>query len=119
MSYQGDDWSTHLGTIGFAHAAPVRKSTELSPFKIDIGRQVRNASSGRFNGAGKKLPIPEYARQFADKRQKIIILAQTNLAKAQDKQKDYYERKRSNVTFKAVDMVMLDARHLKLRHHKI
>ena len=41
------------------------------------------------------------------------------MAKAQEKQKDYYDRKRSNVTFKTGDMVMLNARHLKLRLYNL
>ncbi|TDH73438.1 uncharacterized protein CCR75_008513 [Bremia lactucae] len=57
-------------------------------------------------------PVAEFAKNFADKRQ-IIKTAQANLARAQEKQKDYYDRKRSNVTFKAGDMVMLDAKNLK------
>ena len=35
---------------------------------------------------------------------------------AQKKQKEYYDRKLSSVTFNAGDMVMLDSRHLNLRH---
>lgn len=119
VSYHGDDWSTHLATIEFTHATLVSKSTQLSPFEFDTERQVSNAISGGFSGARKKLSIVDYARQFEDKRQKIIKLAQTNLAKAQETQKDYNDRKCSNVTFKAGDMIMIDAGHLKLRHHNM
>ena len=119
VSYHGDDWATHLGTIEFAHATLVSKSTQLSPFEIDTGRQVSNAIAGSFSVTGKQLPVAEYAKKFADRRQKIIKLAQTNLAKAQEKQKNYYDKKRSNVTFTTGDMVMLDAKHLKLRHHNM
>ena len=46
VSYHGDDWVTHIGTIIFAHATLVSKSTHFSPFEIDTGRQVSNAISG-------------------------------------------------------------------------
>ena len=35
--YYGDDWVKHRGTIKFAHATLVSKSTQLSPFEIDTG----------------------------------------------------------------------------------
>ena len=35
---------------------------------------------------------------------------------AQMKQKEYYDRNRSNVTFKARDKVIIDTKNLNLRH---
>lgn len=72
-----------------------------------------------FSGAGKKLSIAEYARQLSDKRQKLIQLAQTNFAMAQENQKNYHDRKRNNMIYKAGYRVMLDARHLDPRNHKM
>ena len=110
------DWSDHLGTIEFAHATLVSKSIQLSPFEIDTGRKGNNAITGESSSAAMKIGLTEYAKKFADRRQKIIEFARTNLENAQKKQKEYYDRKRSSVTFKAEGMVMLDARHLNLRH---
>lgn len=62
VSYHGDDCSTHLGTIEFAQATPVSKSTQLSPVEIDTGRQVCNTISGGFSGTGKMLPVAGYKK---------------------------------------------------------
>ena len=75
--------------------------------------------SGSFSVTGRQLPVAEYVRNFADRRQKIIQLTQTNLGKANEKQKDCYNRKRRNVTCKTGDIVMLDAKQHKLRHHNM
>ena len=82
VSYHGDDWSDHLGTIKFAHARLVSKSTQLSPYKIDTGRQVSDAFVRYLKGGRKQIFVAEYARNFADKRQKIIDLARTCLVNA-------------------------------------
>lgn len=95
VSYQDDDGSTQFGTIEFAYATLVSKSAELSPLEIVTARQVSNTISGRFSGAGKKHPVAEYARYFADKGKKIIKLVQINLAKDQ-------ENKRNTTTRRAV-----------------
>uniref|UniRef100_A0AAV1UHC2 Chromo domain-containing protein n=1 Tax=Peronospora matthiolae TaxID=2874970 RepID=A0AAV1UHC2_9STRA len=116
VSYHGSDWSEHLGTIEFAHATLVSTSTQLSPFEIDTGRKCNNAITGDSSDNVTKIGISEYAKKFADRRQKIIEFARKNLESAQKKQKEHYDRKRSSVTFNAGDMVMLDARHLNLRH---
>ena len=63
-----------------------------------------------------KIGTSEYAKKFAYRRQKIIDYARKNLENAQKKQKEYYDRNRSSVTFNAGDMVMLDPRHLNQRH---
>ena len=116
VSYHGSDWSEHLSTIEFPHATLVSKSTQLSPFEIDTGRKCNNAITGDSSDNVTKIGISEYAKKFAYRRQKIIEFARKNLENAQKKQKEYYDRKLSSVTFNAGDMVMLDSRHLNLRH---
>uniref|UniRef100_A0AAV1VI69 Uncharacterized protein n=1 Tax=Peronospora matthiolae TaxID=2874970 RepID=A0AAV1VI69_9STRA len=108
------------------------KSTQLSPFEIDTGRKCNNAITGDSRDNVTKNYTSEYAKKFADRRQKIIEFARKSLEYAQEKQKECYDRKRSSVTFiaedkvlldsghlfmfNAGDMVMLDSRHLNLRH---
>ncbi|KAF0702118.1 Aste57867_7825 [Aphanomyces stellatus] len=43
-------------------------------------------------------------------------MAHDNLKKAQQRQKDYYDKRRSNVTFKQGDIVLLATRNLPLKH---
>ncbi|KAF0685895.1 Aste57867_22276 [Aphanomyces stellatus] len=53
---------------------------------------------------------------FAEHRKEVIKMAHDNLKKAQRRQKDYYDKRRSNVTFKQGDIVLLVTRNLPLKH---
>ncbi|KAF1314306.1 Retroelement pol polyprotein, partial [Globisporangium splendens] len=118
VSYHGDDWVNHLGTIEFAHATLVNESTKLTPFEVDTGRKVRNLIAQEFGvdeGNFEPVNIAEFAKNFAEKRQQVVKLAQENLKQAQERQKKYYDRKRREVEFNAGDLVMLDTKNLPLK----
>ncbi|KAF1316912.1 hypothetical protein FI667_g15122, partial [Globisporangium splendens] len=118
VSYHGGDWSAHLGTIEYAHAASISAATGLTPFELDTGRKVANIVSQELEKIGRSAAIPfaEYAKDFVAKRQEHIDMAKKNLTDAQERQKRYYDAHRRAVDFKAGDMVMLDTRNLPLRH---
>jgi RNase H-like domain found in reverse transcriptase/Integrase zinc binding domain/Chromo (CHRromatin Organisation MOdifier) domain len=118
ISYHGDDWAQHLGTIEYAHATLTSSSTGMSPFEIDTGRKERHpyGNLAPIENLESQENIVEFAKQFKEARQKIIDMARTHLLKAQKSQKNYYDLKRSNVTFKQGDLVMLDTRRLPLAH---
>ena len=44
VSYIGDDWAHHLGTIEYAHMTLVQGSTGRTPFEVDTGRLPRRLS---------------------------------------------------------------------------
>ncbi|KAF1326506.1 Retroelement pol polyprotein, partial [Globisporangium splendens] len=118
VSYHGDDWVSHLGTIEFAHATLVNESTKFTPFEVDTGRKVRNLIAQEFgveDGTIQQVDVAEFAKNFAEKRQQVIKLAQENLKQAQERQKRYYDRKRREVEFEAGDLVMLDTKNLPLK----
>ncbi|CEG46089.1 retrotransposon protein, partial [Plasmopara halstedii] len=56
------------------------------------------------------------ANNFAENRKKILQSAIENLKKAQARQKEYYDKKRSNVEFHQGDLVFLATRTLPLKH---
>ncbi|GMF51890.1 unnamed protein product [Phytophthora fragariaefolia] len=60
--------------------------------------------------------MSEYANRFKDERDKIIGKAKEHLVKAQASQTKYYDQQRSNVLFKEGYLVMLDTRHIPLKH---
>ncbi|KAF1317232.1 Integral membrane ankyrin-repeat protein, partial [Globisporangium splendens] len=118
VSYHGDDWVSHLGTIEFAHATLVNESTKFTPFEVDTGRKVRNLIAQEFgveDGVIEQVDVAEFAKNFTEKRQQIIKLAQENLKQAQERQKKYYDRKRRDVEFEAGNIVMLDTKNLPLK----
>ncbi|KAF1314311.1 Retroelement pol polyprotein, partial [Globisporangium splendens] len=66
------------------------------------------------DGTIQQVDVAEFAKNFAEKRQQVIKLAQENLKQAQERQKKYYDRKRREVEFEAGDLVMLDTKNLPL-----
>ncbi|OQR83713.1 hypothetical protein ACHHYP_14367 [Achlya hypogyna] len=99
-SYLGDDWSLQLATIEYAHMGLVQRSTGLTPFEIDTGRQLSNPI------LPEDFPGNDFARQFAENRQR----------KAQKRQKKYYDKSRADVSFSVGDYALLATRDLPLRH---
>lgn len=119
-SYHGQDWADKLQTIEYAHSTLTSASTGLSPFTIDTGRKerlpiglppVRTANQGKT-----PIDIAEFAKTFHEERQKLLDQARVQLRHAQETQKRYYDQKRSQVEFKAGELVMIDTRRLPLRH---
>ncbi|TYZ69122.1 hypothetical protein PybrP1_010231, partial [[Pythium] brassicae (nom. inval.)] len=94
VSYQGSDWAEQLGTIEYAHATLVSASTGFSPFEVDTGRKERSAWQSTLDPNTTEKTTAEYARVFAEEKQKIICEARKNLLKAQASQKKYYDEKR-------------------------
>jgi len=118
VSYQGSDWAEQLGTIEYAHATLVSASTGFSPFEVDTGRKERSAWQSTLDPNTTEKTTAEYARVFAEEKQKIICEARKNLLKAQASQKKYYDEKRRvhQIEFKKGDLVMLDTKRIPLAH---
>ncbi|KAF0703948.1 hypothetical protein AaE_015182, partial [Aphanomyces astaci] len=113
ISYLGHDWSEHLGTIEYAHQSLVQASTGLTPFEVDTGRKLRNPALNEIDA------LNEYANNFAEHRKELVRMALDNLEKAQARQKNYYDKKRSLVEFKEGDYVMLATRNIPLKHAQV
>jgi len=110
VSYLGEDWADHLATIEYAHQGLVQASTGVTPFEVDTGRKLRNPVIDSV------FLRNEMATNFAENRKKILKNAIDNLKKAQARQKEYYDKKRSNVEFHEGDLVLLATRTLPLKH---
>lgn len=115
VSYHGNDWANHLSTIEYAHATLVSSSTKLSPFTIDTGRQPRSITQSEFSSSTEDIPLVEYAQRFVNERKKLVELARKNLLAAQERQKQYYDKKRREVKFVEGDLVLLSTKNLSLR----
>ncbi|KAF0706334.1 hypothetical protein AaE_014172 [Aphanomyces astaci] len=61
----------------------------------------------------------EYAKNFAEHRKELVRTTLDNLEKAQTRQKNYYDKKRSLVEFKEGDYVMLATRNIPLKHAQV
>ncbi|TMW67722.1 hypothetical protein Poli38472_007394 [Pythium oligandrum] len=69
----------------------------------------------KFGVHDQEIPLVEYAKRFVDERKKLVELARKNLIAAQERQKQYYDKKRREVEFAEGDLVLLDTKNLPLR----
>nr|CCA16567.1 Putative retroelement putative [Albugo laibachii Nc14] len=115
VSYHGNHWVNHLGTIEYAHATLISTSTKLSSFQIDTGRQPYSVTQTEVSTPQRPVSIVEYAQKFVEERKQLIQLARKNLLGAQTRQKKYYDKQRREVEFHERDKVLLDTRHLPLK----
>ena len=60
-------------------------------------------------------PISELASNFAKDSQDLVHKARENLEQAQERQKKYYDSKRTRFTFSVGDLVLLDTKNLPLK----
>ena len=106
-----------LGTVEYAHATSVNASTKLTPFEIDTGRKVSNliAHEYKYYDGMDLQPISEFTSKVAKDRQDLERKARGNLVQAQERQKKYYDSKRTSLTFNVGDLVPLDTKDLPLR----
>ncbi|KAJ8525491.1 hypothetical protein ON010_g15623 [Phytophthora cinnamomi] len=118
ISYHGDDWVRHLGTIDYEHSTLVYSSTQFAPFQLATGRKVSNIVAEEMKDlmqSENDVMLGEFAKNFAKERQEIVERAQKNLEEAQARQKECYDRKRRQVAFKRGELVLLDTKDLLLK----
>ena len=115
VSNNGSNWSECLSTTEYAHSILVHASTKMLPFEVDTNRVPRHPS---VNPSALRSPN-DFAIRFSERRQEIIKQAQESLKLAQERQKEYYDSKRSNVKFNVGELVMLLTRDLPLAHSQI
>ena len=60
-------------------------------------------------------PISGFASKFAKDRQDLVRKARENLEQAQERQKKYYDSKRTSLTFSVGVLVLLDTKNLPLK----
>ncbi|GMF28948.1 unnamed protein product [Phytophthora fragariaefolia] len=91
VSYHGDDWVKHLGTIDYAHSTLVNASTKFAPFELDTGRKVSNIGAAEMKDllqSENDVTLADFAKNFAKERQEIEQRARQNLKEAQARQKE-------------------------------
>ncbi len=91
VSYDGTDWSEHLGIIEYAHAILVSSATGYSPFELDTRRKLTNPISTDLPTSVPKL---EYTERFLDERKKLVDIARKQIISAQERMKKYYDKKK-------------------------
>jgi len=102
IDHRQEQWPEWLGTAEFAYNNKAHSGTKVSLFEANNGRSLRMGfelrKKGRFEGAEK----------FAKKMEEVQSEAKAALTKAQEKMRQYADRKRGEVVeYKVGDLVLL------------
>ncbi|XP_050780327.1 uncharacterized protein LOC127034950 [Gopherus flavomarginatus] len=106
------DWNKYLPHLLFAYREVPQKSTGFSPFELLYGRRVRGPLDlMRDEWEGKAAPegesVVKYVLTFRERLAELIGLARENLARAQRRQKVWYDRTARARAFATGDQVMV------------
>ena len=101
-----DEWDDYLDTCVYAYNTSVQESTRFSPFEVMFGRKptmpidIDMATNTPEDQLQKYLEAKELSQsqveEMASQRQQLLQQVKANIKQAQDKQKEYYDRKHAN-----------------------
>jgi hypothetical protein len=107
------DWVSCLSAVEFAINNSKQASTGLSPFEICNGRKAA-VPAAYLNPVRTVGPVPA-VDEWMKKQQAVIKFVTDNLEKAQQRQKKYADRKRSDIEFCEGQLVKLVSSALRKR----
>ncbi|CAM5124599.1 unnamed protein product [Natator depressus] len=112
MNQHPQDWDKYLPHLLFAYREVPQESTGFSPFELLYGRRVRGPLDlMRDEWEGKATPdgesVVEYVLTFRERLAELMGLARENLARAQRKQKVWYDRTARARAYATGDQVMV------------
>ncbi|POM69885.1 Retrotransposon protein [Phytophthora palmivora] len=82
---------------------PIRRRKVSNPLTERMKELVYSESDGI---------LAEFVKNFARERREVVVHAQDNLKHAQERQKEYYDRKHRQVVFKEGDLILFDTKNL-------
>jgi len=123
------DWHEHLPMVEFAINDSLNASIGTTPFKLNYTWDIKlpnddalrtklfqAQSADRKANKAQGLPFKcDAAAQYASEMHKRLTRAKELLCAAQNRQKQYADKKRKQVTYAVGDWVMLDTRNLKFQ----
>lgn len=104
MDFQGSrkDWEAHLTLIEFAYNNSVHSSIEMPPYEALYGRKCRTPVCW-YEVGERRLTGAELVDQATD----VIRQIRTNMKAAQDRQKEYEDKRRRPVVISVGDQVFV------------
>jgi len=105
-----DDWDEWLPILEFAYNDTEQESTKMTPFFCNFGRHPRRPDVLSANMDLLEKVDNEAVRRFTQRMQEVLIEAQTALKEAQQRQKWFGDRRRTDMEFEVGDRVMLSTK---------
>ena len=108
---EGKDWDKLLPYLLFAYREVPQASTGFSPFELLYGRQVRGPldilRESWESSSKSSESVVSYVLTMREKLDRMTELVQENLAKAQKKQKEWYDQNARAREFQTGDLVLV------------
>ena len=103
------EWDQQLPTLLFAYRSMVQESTKESPFFLLYGCDPRLPTESVLGSTNEAylVDMEDYRSEFLISLGKAQKLALENIRKAQEKQKQYYDRASENPKYRIGDRVMV------------
>ena len=116
---QKKDWKQFIGPLVHAYNSTRHDTTGVSPFSLMFGREPRLPVDLAFDiqhPMEKKQPTSKYIDNLKKKLRLSYDLAQKNIRKSQERQKEHYDKKVRGATVEVGDRVLVkivafDGRH--------
>lgn len=112
VNFQQNDWDQHLVACEIATNSAKHSSTGFTPFYLNYGREVHLPLDLALDAA--RVDRNPDASTRIRKLHKALELAQENIKKAQERQKQGVDHYRRDVEFSIGDEVLLSTAHLKI-----
>lgn len=110
-----NDWDTHLSATEFAYNNSVNASTKATPFFLNYGHHPTTPKELLSTGPGNHFTSEATTSQaFVEKLHGAIAKAKEHLKAAQERQQEYANKRRKELTFKKGDLVLLSTANLPL-----
>jgi RNase H-like domain found in reverse transcriptase/Reverse transcriptase (RNA-dependent DNA polymerase)/Integrase zinc binding domain/Chromo (CHRromatin Organisation MOdifier) domain/Retroviral aspartyl protease len=109
-----NDWDLFLSATEFAYNTSLNASTQETPFFLNYGKHPNTPATSLAAGGVNATHVPS-SHQFAEHLHGAINKARSHLAKAQERQQKYANRRRRELIFKKGDLVMLSTANLPLQ----
>ncbi len=105
---EDDTWDRHLPEILMAYRASTHESTGFTPFRLVFGREIHLPIDVMFGSAHEfDLEVVPYVRELRARMTDAFTMVRERVQAAQQRQKDYYDRRATGGRFKVGDRVWL------------
>ena len=105
-----NDWDQRLGMVEFVYNNVVHSSTGFTPFYLCYGRHPVNPANLLAGAETKNVTAEDWIETLS----KDLLQARGNLAKAQERQKRYADKKRRPLQISVGDEVLLSTKYLNI-----
>jgi transposase InsO family protein len=114
VNKKGSDWDLHLTAIEIANNSSINASTQFSPFKLDVGIDVRLPATLATESRTSKSSDLD-ATEFIASMDQDFIDAHSHLLAAQQRQEKYSNVHRREEIYQVGDIAWLETKHLNLK----